>query len=99
MNVVAQRSYQAIRRAAVPCECWVRDEAGPVDLSGETIEVQVVAYGGRHVRATWTAAGHSDGRLEFTVPGDHVLNEGLHQLRARIEPAGELLALGLLEVV
>lgn len=97
--IVVQRTYQAIRRGPTLCECWVRNEEGSADLSGMSIEIQAVAYGGRHVRATWPATGDAAGRLQFTVPEDHVLNEGLHQLRARVEGTGQLVSLGLLEIV
>lgn len=97
--IVAQTSYQAIRGADVECQCWLRDEAGPVSLSEFSLEIQAVAYGRRHIQATWPATGDNQGRVQFTVPNGHKLNGGLYQLRIRVEPSGELVSLGLLEIV
>lgn len=97
--IVAQTSYQAIRGADVACQCWLRDEAGRVDASGLSLEVEAVAYGRKHVQATWPATGDNQGRVQFTVPNGHKLNGGLYQLRIRVEPSGELASLGLLEIV
>ncbi|HIE0523798.1 TPA: hypothetical protein ACXJLS_000390 [Stenotrophomonas maltophilia] len=97
--IVAQTSYQAIRGADVECQCWLRDEAGRVDASQMDLQVEAVAYRRRHVQATWQATGNAEGRIQFTVPNGHKLNGGLYQLRIRVEPSGELVSLGLLEIV
>ncbi|WP_180859704.1 hypothetical protein [Stenotrophomonas maltophilia] len=97
--IVAQNSYQAIRGADVECQCWLRDDAGRVNLHELSLEVQAIAYGRKHVQATWPATGDSEGRLQFTVPNGHKLDGGLYQLRIRFDPSGELVSLGLLEIV
>ena len=98
MILIAQTSHQAIRRIDTPCEFWVRDESGPLNLGEYTVEVGAIAYGGRHVRETWPAQGGTDGKVEFTVPAETRLGAGMYQLRARFSDGG-LVHFGLLELV
>ena len=97
--IVAQQSYQAIRGSDVTCQCWLRDESGPLDASDMGLLVEAVAYGQRHVRAEWPGTGEADGRVTFVVPNGHRLDAGLYQLRIRSEQFGPVVSLGLLEVV
>ncbi len=97
--IVQQRSYQAIRGSDVACQCWLRDETGPVDASAMPLQVEAIAYGRSHVQATWLATGQPCGRVDFTVPEGHKLAAGLYQVRIRSADHGPVVSLGLLEVV
>lgn len=88
---------QAIRSFDTPCGVYLRDEHGALAALDGDAQVEAVAYGGSHVQERWPASLSERGRLEWVVPAGTGLVRGLYQLRARSE--GQLLALGLLEVV
>lgn len=107
--IVAQASYQAIRGADVTCQCWLRNEAGPVNAEVLALEVTATPYGRRISQASWPAEGGEHGRVTFVVPQEHKLPAGLYQLRLRVTGGGDempdapaigsVCALGLLEIV
>lgn len=80
--------------------CWVRDDAGKRDLSGQPLSVPVYAYGMSVPLMTLDAAQVATGQIEFTVSQpalERYFAPGLY--RFAIKAGEEQVYGGLLEVV
>lgn len=93
-------THRAYAGADTVVTCWVRDEEGRRDLTGETLTVPVYAYGMPHELLTLDAEQVAEGAVRFTVTeeqAERYLTPGLYRFAVK---AGETVVYGgLLEVV
>jgi hypothetical protein len=88
--------------ADTPITLYVRDDAGPVDLTGESAPVLLVSvrrFGASMPISTFPASGDANGRVSFTVTANDVrrtLFPGVYAYRLTID--GVQAQTGVLEV-
>lgn len=76
--VIRQMTTHRINRGIdSPVTCYVRTEAGRMDLSSATLSAAICAYGGQHVLGTLDAIGDAAGKIDFTVPARLFAGVGL----------------------
>jgi hypothetical protein len=78
-------THRASRGYDCTIVCLVRDENGPVDLTGKELEVNVRAYGRNYTHRFLTIPGTQvdPGKVTFTVPATTMyssLNETLYRI-------------------
>lgn len=97
--MITQSAHRAFRGSDTAQEAWVRDNAGPVDLS--EAELQVKFKVGAATVATAEAQGFEDGRVTFTVLAETLkrrrLWRSLYDLQ--VVAGGRVVHTGVLEVV
>ena len=96
--MIIQGTHRAYMGSDSPQAAWIRDEAGPVDLSG--LDVTVEVRRGAKRRMTVPGSGDDAGRLEFTITAESAkrrLRPGPYTLQAIAD--GRVIYTGVLEVV
>lgn len=96
--MIIQGTHRAYMGADSPQVAWVRDNDGPVDLTGVEVSVEVRQDGKE--RLSFPATGNEDGRLDFTITAEGAkrrLRPGPYTLFAISD--GRVIYTGLLEVV
>ena len=63
-----QTTHRATKGYDSPVTCFVRDEAGPLDLTGKALSVNVRHYGHTRTRMTLAATQSEPGEVQFTFP-------------------------------
>lgn len=92
-----QRAYMG---ADTTIAHWVRDDAGNRDFTGDTLTVELYAYGLPDVLDTLAATSPEAGKVAFTVTeafADRALSPGVY--RYQIKAGAAVVGGGLLEVV
>lgn len=93
-------THRAYAGADTVVTCWVRDEAGKRDLTGETLTVPVYAYRMTNELLTLDAKQVAVGEVQFTVTDEQAeryLTPGLY--RFAVKAGDSVVYGGLLEVV
>lgn len=98
--MIIRGNHRAYMGADTEIEAFVRDDAGPMDLSGaEPIMARVYAGPGKEV-VSFPATGDASGRVTFTVDGiaaSQHLQPGIFALR--VELGGRVVYTANLEMV
>lgn len=98
--MIIQGTHRAYMGADTQIEAFVRNDAGPVDLSGaEPIMARVYVGKGKEV-AGFTVTGDAEGRITFVVGAETArqrLRPGVFDLR--VESGGRVVYTAILEMV